>query len=138
MSRLTRSLPFALVALALALPAAAQEQLEQTTIAAIERGEAEAMVYLEGAALEQTDDDEFLFSDGTGVVTIHVDEDAGDGPPPLFKLIGIEGTMDSDEIDVSAWTLLPIVTPAVIVPEEEVMAAFRGWIVAYGSQAPAE
>ena len=29
-----------------------------------------------------------------------------------------------------------IVTPAVIVPEEQVIEAFWGWIVAYGSQAP--
>lgn len=138
MSRLTRSLSSALLALALAAPAIAQEEVQQTTIAAIERGEAEAMVYLGGAALEQTDDEEYLFSDGTGVITIDVDEDAGEGPLPLFKLIGIEGTVASDEIDVSAWTLLPIVTPAVIVPEEDVMKAFRGWIVAYGSQAPPE
>jgi hypothetical protein len=32
---------------------------------------------------------------------------------------------------------LRIVTPAVIVPEEQVIEAYWGWIVAYGSQAPA-
>ena len=95
------------------------------------------MVYLEGAALEQTDDDdEYLFSDGTGVITIDVDENAGEGELPLFELIGIEGTVAADEIDVSRWAPLRIVTPAVIVEEPQVIEAFRGWIVAYGSQAP--
>jgi len=137
MSRITRVLATLTVALAIAAPVAAQEEVETTTISAIERGEAEATVYLEGAALEQLDDEEYLFSDGTGVITIDVDADAGEGELPLFELIGVEGTVASDEIDVSRWALLPIVTPAVIVPEEQVIEAFWGWIVAYGSQAPA-
>ncbi len=137
MSLIARSLLASALILLLALPAVAQEEVNKTTISAIERGEAESMVYLEGAALEQTDDDdEFLFSDGTGVITIDVDEEAGEGPLPLFELVGIEGTVAADEIDVSRWALLRVVTPAVIVEEPQVIEAFRGWILAYGNQAP--
>ena len=138
MHLITRSLLTPAMALVLAVPAVAQEEeVATTTISAIERGEAPAMVYLEGAALEQADDDdEYLFSDGTGVIRIDVDSDAGEGELPLFELIGIEGTLASDEIDVSRWAALRIVTPAVIVEEPQVIEAFWGWIVAYGSQAP--
>ena len=143
MSRsLTGSLSLALaatLAVAMAAPALAQEEeVAKTTISAIDRGEAQAMVYLEGATLAQLDDDEFLFSDGTGTITIDVDESAEAGPPPLFELIGVAGTLASDEIDVSRWALLPIMTPAVIVEEPQVIDAFWGWIIAYGSQAPTE
>ena len=96
------------------------------------------MVYLEGAALEQLDEEEYLFSDGTGVITIDVDEGVGEGELPLFTLIGVEGTVASGEVDVSRWAPLPIVTPAVIVEEPQVIDAFTRWIIAYGSQAPAE
>lgn len=137
---MTRSLPIlgaAALALAVAAPVAAQAEVAQTTISAIERGEAEAVVYLEGAALYQEDDeDEYLFSDGTGVVMIDVDDADGGGELPLFELMGIEGRVAGDEIDVSRWVPLRIVTPAVIVPEEQVIEAYQGWIVAYGSQAP--
>ena len=137
MHLIARSLLVSALALAPAVPAAAQdEELATSTISAIERGDAQSMVYLEGAALEQTDDDEYLFSDGTGVITIDVDENAGEGELPLFDLIGIEGTGAAEEIDVSRWAPLRIVTPAVIVEEPQVIEAFRGWIVAYGSQAP--
>ena len=141
MHLIARSLLVSALALAPAVPAAAQdEELATSTISAIERGDAQGMVYLEGAALEQTDVDEYLFSDGTGVITIDVDENAGEnageGELPLFELIGIEGTVTADEIDVSRWAPLRIVTPAVIVEEPQVIEAFRGWIVAYGSQAP--
>ena len=138
MHLITRSLLASIVALALAVPVVAQEaEVAKTTISAIERGEAESMVYLEGAALEQSeDDDEYLFSDGTGTIRIDVDPNAGEGEFPLFELVGIEGTVASSEIDVSRWALLPIVTPAVIVEEPRVIEAFWGWIVAYGSQAP--
>ena len=134
-----RSVTIAALALALAVPTVAQgEDVAPTTISAIERGEAEAMAYLEGAALEQTDEDEYLFSDGTGVITIDVGEDAGEGELPLFELIGIEGTVAGEEVVVSRWTRLPIVTPAVIVEEPQVIEAFWGWIIAYDSQAPDE
>jgi uncharacterized protein YdeI (BOF family) len=135
---IARSLLVSIAALALAAPAVAQaEEVAMSTISGIERGETEAMVYLEGAALYQGDgDDEYVFSDGTGTITIDVDANAGEGPLPLFELIGIEGTLSTDEIDVSRWALLPIMTPAVIVEEPQVIDAFWGWIVAYGSQAP--
>jgi hypothetical protein len=138
MTLIARSTAAALLALVVAASALAQEEQEPTTISAIERGEAEAMVYLQGAALEQDPDDEeeFLFSDGTGTIRIDVDESAGDGPLPLFELVGIEGTIAGDELDVSRWALLPVMTPAVIVEEPQVIEAFWGWIVAYGSQAP--
>jgi len=138
MNLIVRSLLGSAMALVLAVPAVAQEEeIATTTISAIEGGQVQGMVYLEGAALEQTDDDdEFLFSDGTGVIKIDVDENAGEGKLPLFELIGIEGTVASDEIDVSRWAPLPVMTPAVIVEEAQVIEAFWGWIIAYGSQAP--
>lgn len=139
MHRFARSLLVTLAAVALAVPAVAQEEeVGKTTISAIERGEAESMVYLEGAALYQEagDDDEYVFSDGTGTIKIEVDEEAGEGSLPLFELVGIEGTLEPGEIEVSRWALLPIMTPAVIVEEPQVIDAYWGWIVAYGSQAP--
>ena len=138
MNLIVRSLLGSAMALVLAVPAVAQEEeIATTTISAIEGGAVQGMVYLEGAALEQTDDDdEFMFSDGTGVIRIDVDENAGEGELPLFELIGIEGTVASDEIDVSRWAPLPVMTPAVIVEEAQVIEAFWGWIIAYGSQAP--
>ena len=126
------------LALLLALPAAAQEQ-EPTTISAIERGDAQGEVLLVGATLEQTDDDEeYFFSDGTGTIKLDIDTSTASVPVPLYELIGVTGTVASDEVDVSSWELLPIMTPAVIVPEEDVIGAFQGWIVAYGSQEPVE
>jgi len=136
MSRVVRSLAAAALAVAVAAPVAAQEEVARTTISAIERGEAEAMVYLEGAALYREDEDEYVFSDGTGSVKIDVDDASGADELQLFELIAIEGTLAGDEIDVSRWVPLRIVTPAVIVPEEQVIEAYWGWIVAYGSQAP--
>ena len=127
-------------ALSLTFSAAALAQAEEvapTTISAIERGEAAGMVYLEGAALEQVDGETYLFSDGTGVISIDLAEDAEEGVPPLLQLIGIEGTVAGDVVDTSRWTPLRIITPAVIVEEPQVIEAFRGWIIAYGSQAPA-
>ncbi len=139
MHPIARSLLASVAAVALAAPVIAQEEgVATTTISAIERGETEAMVYLEGAALYRTaeDDGEFVFSDGTGTIVIDVDEGAGEGELPLFELIGIEGTLAADGIDVSRWALLPIMTPAVIVEEPQVIEAYWAWIVAYGSQAP--
>lgn len=139
MSLAARLLPTLVSVIVLAAPAVAQEEMASTTISAIERGEAEGMVYLEGAALTPAEaEDEYLFSDGTGVITIDVADEAGEGVLPLFELIGIEGTAQADGVDVSSWTPLPIVKPAVIVEEPQVIEAFRGWIVAYDSQAPSE
>jgi hypothetical protein len=132
-----RSLLVSMAALALAVPAVGQaKELPTTTISAIDRGEAPPMVYLEGAALEQTDDDEYLFSDGTGVITIDVASALAEGELPLFELTGIEGYISNDALVVSRWAPLPIMTPAVIVEEPQVIEAFWGWIIAYGSQAP--
>jgi uncharacterized protein YdeI (BOF family) len=138
MNLMAGSFTLAVLAVGLAAPAVAQtEEVAPTTISAIERGQAEAMAYLEGAALEQIDDEgEYLFSDGTGVITIVIDESGAEGGLPLFELIGIEGTVAEDAMEVSHWARLRIVTPAVIVEEPQVIEAFRGWIVAYGAQAP--
>ena len=137
MQPITRSLLVSIAAVALAAPAVAQEEeVATTTISAIERGEARTMVYLEGAALYQEDEDEYVFSDGTGAISIDIDQGAGEGELPLYELIGIEGTLDEGEIDVSRWALLPIMAPAVIVEEPQVIEQFWGWIVAYGGQAP--
>lgn len=137
MQPITRSLLVSIAAVALAAPAVAQEEeVATTTISAIERGEAEAMVYLEGAALYAEDEDGYVFSDGTGAISIDIDQDAGEGELPLYELIGIEGALDDDEVDVSRWALLPVMAPAVIVEEPQVIERFWGWIVAYGSQAP--
>jgi uncharacterized protein YdeI (BOF family) len=136
MSRLTRPLMAAIVALALTVPAAGQEEeVATTTISAIERGEAPPMVYLEGAALDEVDG-VYTFSDGSGAISIGVDPSAGEDALPLFELIGIEGTLGDDGIDVSSWEPLRVIAPAVIVEEPQVIEAFRGWIIAYGSQAP--
>jgi len=126
-------------ALSLSVSTSALAQAEEaapTTISAIARGEAVGMVYLEGAALEQVDGQTFLFSDGTGVISIDLTADLAEGVPPLLELIGIEGTVAGDVVDASGWAQLRIMTPAVIVEEPQVIEAFRGWIIAYGSQAP--
>jgi hypothetical protein len=138
MNSVGRAFLASVAALAIAVPAVAQsEEVATTTISAIERGEAQAMVYLEGAALEQTaDGGGYLFSDGTGVIEIDLDTSSAEAGPPLFELIGIEGTTAGDTIDVSSWAPLRIMTPAVIVEEPQVIEAFRGWIIAYDSQAP--
>ena len=136
MTRVARILSAAALALVVAAPVVAQEEVATTTISAVERGEAETMVYLEGAALYRGDDDEYVFSDGTGSIEIDMDDMASEGELPLFELIGIEGTVAGDEIEVSRWVPLRIARPAVIVSEEEVIEAYRGWIVAFGSQAP--
>ena len=138
MTRTVRALLALGLTLAVAAPVAAHEGAEETTISAIERGEAHDQVYLEGAALEQVDDEELMFSDGTGVIRLDIDESMEAGMPPLFELIFIEGTVASDEIDVSHWEPLPIFKPAVIVEEPQVIDAFWGWIIAYSSQAPDE
>ena len=72
---MTRTTPRLLLAaltsaslLTVAVPVLAQDETPPTTISAIDRGEATGDVYLEGAALERLDDDEYLFSDGSGVI----------------------------------------------------------------------
>lgn len=124
------------LSIAIGAPVLAQDEATPSTISQIDAGEATGTVYLEGAALERTDDDEYLFSDGTGVIEIDIDTSAADAEVPLFTLIGVDGTVASDEIDVTNWAPLEIFTLAVIVSEPQVIEAFQGWIVAYGSQAP--
>jgi uncharacterized protein YdeI (BOF family) len=123
------------LSVAIAAPALGQDEAKPTTISKIDAGEVAGVVYLEGAVLERLDDEEYLFSDGTGVISIDIDTSTADTDLPLFTLIGIEGSVASDEIDVRRWEPLRIFTPAVIVSEPQVIEAFQGWIVAYGSQA---
>jgi uncharacterized protein YdeI (BOF family) len=136
MSRVTSTLLAVSTALAVAAPVAATDDVEKTTISAIERGEAPAELYLEGAVLDQLDEGGYLFSDGTGVIDIVVGEDAGEGELPLFELVRIDGAVAGDAIDVHDWAPLPIFTPAVIVEEPQVIEAFWNWIILFGSQAP--
>jgi len=137
MTRRTLSMSLAAaLTLTLAVPALAQDEPEKTTISRIDAGEAAGAVYLEGAALEQVTGDRYLFSDGTGTIRIDLDESADEGELPLFELVGIAGTVVGDEVEVTTWALLPIMTPAVIIEEPQVIEAFWGWIIAYGSQAP--
>lgn len=132
-----RRLPLAMVlTLALTAPAAAQGVEPTTTISRIEAGEVQGEVLLEGALLESLDDGSYLFSDGTGVIEVRVDPPDETSELPLFALMAIEGSLGEDAMEVAEWELLRIVVPAVIVPEEAVIDAFRNWIVAYGSQAP--
>jgi len=141
MLRTRRSLALpvtAALSLALAGPALAQEEAPKTTISRIDTGEVIGAIYLEGAALERVDDEQYLFSDGTGAIDIEINTPTTEAEVPLFTLISVEGSVTDDEIDVSHWEVLPIVTPAVIVSEEQVIEAFWGWIIAYGSQAPVE
>lgn len=138
MSRIARTLLFAAVGLVAALPVMAQEGASETTISAIDRGEAAADVYLQGAALEQLETGTFVFSDGTGAIDIHLDEPADEAELPLFKLISIEGTVDDTGVAVSSWELVPVFRPAVIVEEPQVIDAFWNWIIAFDSQAPTE
>ena len=57
MSRVVPTLIAAALAVAVVAPVAAQEEVARTTVSAIERGEAEAVVYLEGAALFEEEED---------------------------------------------------------------------------------
>jgi len=128
--------PALALSIAIGAPVLAQDEAAPATISQIDAGEATGTVYLEGAALERIDDDEYLFSDGTGVIELDINTSAADAEVPLFTLIGVDGTVASDEIDVTNWAPLEIFTLAVIVSEPQVIEAFQGWIVAYGSQAP--
>ena len=59
---------------------------------------------------------------------------SADPANPLLTLINIEGMVASDEIDVTSWAPLDIMTPAVIRTPQEAIEAFWGWIVTQNSQ----
>ena len=112
------------------------------TISSIDPGTDGVTVQLEGAALYALAEGRYLFSDGSGVIV--VDATARAERLPLLEIITVDGTVDAapaaggdPAIELSAWEPVRIARPAVIVPEEQVLAAFQGWIVAYGGQAPA-
>jgi uncharacterized protein YdeI (BOF family) len=110
------------------LAVTAQDDAQPTTVADVNSGAVSGTVTIDGVALGQKggDDDEFFFSDGTGVTVIDVnDEDKG---VPQFTLINIVGQVASDEIDVSSWTLLEAPT-ANLGPREE---AFMAWVALFG------
>lgn len=98
------------------------------TVAEVNAGAVSGSVTMDGVVLDpkRGEDDEYFFSDGTGVTIIDVDDD-----PPLLTPITIVGQVTSDDIDVSRWT--PADAPmADAGPEAE---AFMAWVAALGGGA---
>jgi hypothetical protein len=127
--------------LSLGSATAAAEGTAVVPVSSIESTTDGAAVQLEGAALYALETGRYLFSDGSGVIV--VDATAAAEQLPLLEIVTVEGTVEAAPaaggeplIELSAWAPVRIARPAVIVPEEQVMAAFQGWIVAYGGQAP--
>lgn len=136
-ARMTRimALPLAAALVALGSGAAlAQDEPQAATVAEINAGNVAGTVTLDGAVLAREDDEEYWFSDGTDVIKIDVDTSSADPAIPLLTLINIEGMVASDEIDVTSWAPLDIMTPAVIRTPQEAIEAFWGWIVTQNSQ----
>ena len=120
---------------------AAAEGTALVTVSSIDAATDGASVQLEGAALYMLEEGRYLFSDGSGVIV--VDATATAEQLPLLEIVSVEGTVEAapaaggdPAIELSAWAPVRIARPAVVVPEEQVIAAFQGWIVAYGGQAP--
>ena len=134
---LTSTATAALLALG-SFGAVAQDEPQSANIADVNAGKVTGSVTIDGAALVQKDDEEYYFSDGTDITVIDIDTSGADPEVPLMTLISIVGTAASDEIDVTSWTPLDIMTAAVIKSPEEVSKVFQGWIVAYGQMAPME
>ncbi len=138
--RVVRLLSLALV-LVLGSATAAAEGTAVVTVSSVDPARDGASVQLEGAALYALEEGRYLFSDGSGLIV--VDATAAAEQLPLLEIVRVEGTVEAapavggdTAIELSAWAPVRIARPAVIVPEEQVMAAFWGWIVAYGGQAP--
>jgi len=127
----------ALVALS-SVGAAAQDEPQAANVADVNAGKVTGSVTIDGAALVQKDDEEYYFSDGTDITVIDIDTSGADADVPLMTLINIVGATAGDEIDVTSWAPLEIMTPAVIKTPEDVTKSFMGWIVAYNSMAPME
>jgi len=139
----TRTTALALgVALAVAASAtsvAAQDEAAGPTVAEVNAGVATGTVSIDGAVLGHQSGDEYLFSDGTDVITIDLDtSDPANAEIPTLTLLNIQGTVASDEIDVSSWALLDIMVPAVIRTPQEAMETFQGWIITQNAQAAVE
>ena len=137
----TRSLALPLATVLLLVSASvamAQEEPQATTVAEINAGNVTGTVTLDGAALAQSGSDEYWFSDGTDVIEIDIDTSSADPVVPLLTLINVVGTVASDEIEVSSWNVLDIMTPAVIRTPEEAAEAYWNWIITQNSQAPIE
>lgn len=117
-----------------ATPVLGQEEGPTVTVAAIKAGIVDGEVSLQGAALAREDDGGYWFSDGTDVVRIDVGTDSGVAELPLLRLIGIEGAVAGDGIDVSSWSELEIMVPAVIRTPQEAIDAFWSWIITQNSQ----
>ena len=99
---------------------AAQDDPQPTTVAEVNSGAVTGTVTIDGIALEpkSAGDDEYFFSDGTGITIIDVE-----GSVPLLDPINIVGQVATDEIDVSSWT--PLEAPMENMgPREE---AFMAW-----------
>ena len=135
----TLALPLAVALLAAsALPVIAQEGAQDATVAEINAGAVSGVVTLRGAALAQQDEEEYWFSDGTDVIKIDIDTTTADAEVPLLTLMTLQGQVASDEIEVSSWAVLDIMTPAVIRTPEDAIDAYTGWIITQNSQAPIE
>ncbi len=133
------ALPLAVALLATsALPVIAQEGAQDATVAEINAGAVSGVVTLRGAALAQQDEEEYWFSDGTDVIKIDIDTTTADAEVPLLTLMTLQGQVASDEIEVSSWAVLDIMTPAVIRTPEDAIDAYTGWIITQNSQAPIE
>ena len=104
LTRRSLALPIAAaLSLALAVPALAQQEAPKTTISRIDAGEAVGTVYLEGAALEQIDGEAYLFSDGTGMIVLEI-ENVPASAVPMNQAVDVFGEVDTDdgkiEVDV--------------------------------------
>jgi len=65
----------------------------------------DAPVRLRGRAVSKIDDDEYRFTDRTGVIRLDVGDRPAGGPLPLDRQITVDGTYDrgDGEVDVTAW-----------------------------------
>lgn len=112
--------------------AAQDEAVPPITVADVLAGTASGPVTLDGAALLQDAPSEFYFSDGTGVVEIELERGA-DRSLPLMTLVNIVGETDGREIDVTSWTTLEPALPMDSTMPQDVVAAFQGWVQAFGA-----
>lgn len=100
--------------------ATAQDE-PRPSVAEVNSGAVSGSVTIDGVVLEpkRGEDDEYLFSDGTGVTVIDVDDD-----PPLLTPVTIVGQVTSDDIDVSSWAP----ADAVMADAGPAAEAFMAWV----------
>jgi uncharacterized protein YdeI (BOF family) len=131
------SLTIALAVAATGSAAIAHDEPLPATIAEVNAGIVEGTVSIDGAILGQQAGDEYLFSDGTDVITVDLDDsDSTADEVPTLTLMNIVGSVASGEIDVSTWAPLEIMVPAVIRTPAEAIQSFQGWIIVQNAQVP--